>query len=147
MAEVTPTFTLKTQQDVVVKVVGGAGSTATITLESLATTKQVIEDRLGMEPPTVDIAAVTWTGHYNGVITIKRNNIVVMTLPSTGTNFLNFNGQDMPCDNTENTSDITVSIAGDQAELWLRLRKIAGYRSTVELEQFSIYDNPTEVGA
>lgn len=146
MAVVTPTYTLKNNLDVVVKVQGPAGSTATINLADLATTAQVVENRPGYTTPTVDIAAVTWTGHYNAVITIKRNNVVIMTLPSTGANFLNFNGQDMTADNTEHQSPFEISIADAQAELWLRLKKVAGYRSTVETEQFSVYDNPALPG-
>ena len=136
MAVVTPTYMLKNNLDVVVKVQGPAGSTATINLADLATSAQVVEDRPGYTTPTVDIAAVTWTGHYNAVITITRNNVVIMTLPSTGSNFLN----------SEHQSPFSISIADAQAELWLRLKKVAGYRSTVETEQFSVYDNPALPG-
>lgn len=145
MAEVTPSFTLKTHQDVVVKVAGEAGSTATIDLDSLIAAGQIVDGREGAVKK-VDIAAVTWTGHYDSIITISRNGVVIMTLPSTGANFLNFNGQDMPCDNIENESDVDVSIAGAQGEVWLRLRKVAGYRTTIEPEQFGPYDDPTKAG-
>lgn len=146
MAVVTPTFLLRNHNEAVVKVMGPTGSTATIDLDTLIGSNQIVDLGVGAPVPTVDIAAVTWTGHFDTVITISRNAKVVMTLPSTGSNFLNFNGQDMPPDNTENTSDIAVSITGGQGEVWLRLRKIAGYRSSIELGEFSIYDDPEQVG-
>jgi len=49
-------------------------------------------------------------------------------------------------DNVENDSDIDVVITGD-AQLYLVLRKVDGFSTTVEIEQFSVYDNPAVAGS
>ena len=35
-----------------------------------------------------------------------------------------------PPESTENTSNIVVTISGGQAECWIRLRKVSGYKNT-----------------
>jgi len=95
----------------------------------------------------VNITGVNWTGGTGGVITITRNNVVVMTLQSAAAGMIFFDGQTMPPENTENTSDIVVSVSGAQSECWIKLRKVSGYKTTIEPEQFGPYDNPSVAGS
>ena len=133
-----------THQEAVIKVSGGDATTETIVLADLATTPGQVLDGATQ---TVNIVGVTWTGQNATEITVTRNSVVVMTLPSTGSTTIDFGGQALPPENTENTSSIDVSIAGGQGEVWLKLRKVGGYKTTIEPEQFGPYDDPTVAGS
>jgi hypothetical protein len=115
----------KTNGEALVKV---AGTAAAETI-ALATDLLAVDDVIS-GTPTVNIAAVTWTGVVGGVITITRNSVVVMTLNTGASGFLDFGGQIFPPDAIENTSNIVVTISGGQAECWIRLRKATGYKNT-----------------
>ena len=124
---IAKTIIKKTYGEALVKVAGPAGS-ATISLATdLLSTNSELEDG---GTPTVNIAAVTWTGAANAVITITRNSVIVMTLNAGASGFLDFGGQIFPPDPIGNTSDIVVTISGGQAECWIRLRKVSGYKNT-----------------
>jgi hypothetical protein len=99
----------------------------------------------GSEIRRVNITGVTWSGANGAVITIKRNNVIIMTLQANASNELDFGGQLMVPDTINNTSDIVITISGGQAECQLKLHK-SGYRTTIEPEQFGPYDDPTIVG-
>lgn len=134
---------LKNTENEVVYKLSGAGTT-TIALNSgdiLAPT-QVVDG----STQKVDITGFTWTGASDGLITIVRNSVVIATCPAASSNFLDLAGQMMPADSTENTSPIVVTITG-QAELWLRIRKKSGYKSKIELAEYSQYDDPTVAGS
>jgi hypothetical protein len=138
---IVKTIIKKTHQEAVVKVAGTAAA-GTISLASdLLPTGQVLDGAT----QTVNIVGVTWSGAAAGVVTISRNSVVIMTLTSSGQ--LDFTGQNMTPDTIENASDIVVTISGGQAECWLRLRKVGGYKTTVEPDQFGIYDNPAVAGS
>jgi hypothetical protein len=140
---IVKTILKKTHQEAVVKVAGTAAA-GTISLASdLLPTGQVLDG----DTQTVNIVGVTWTGAADGIITITRNSVVVMTLQANAAGALEFNGQMMLPDTIGNTSDLVVTISGAQAECWLRLRKVGGYKSTIETEQFSIYDNLSVAGS
>lgn len=140
---IVKTILKKTHQEAVVKVAGTAAA-GTISLASdLLPTGQALDG--GTQ--TVNIVGVTWTGAADGIVTITRNSVVVMTLQANAAGALEFNGQMMLPDTIENTSDVVVTISGAQAECWLRLRKVGGYKTTVEPEQFGIYDNPAVAGS
>ena len=140
---IVKTILKKTHQEAVVKVAGTAAA-GTISLASdLLPTGQALDG--GTQ--TINIVGVTWTGAADGIVTITRNSVVVMTLQANAAGALEFNGQMMLPDTIENTSDVVVTISGAQAECWLRLRKVGGYKTTVEPEQFGIYDNPAAAGS
>jgi len=94
----------------------------------------------------VNIVGVTWTGDNGSVITIKRNNVIIMTLQANASNQLDFGGQLMVPDTIANNNTIVVSISGGQAECYLKLHKVGGYRTTIEPEQYGPYDNPDVAG-
>jgi hypothetical protein len=70
-----------------------------------------------------------------------------MTLQANAAGALYFDGQTMIPENIEEASDIVVTISGAQAECWLKLRKVSGYKTTIEPEQFGPYDNPAVAGS
>lgn len=139
----TKTILKKTHQEAVVKV-AGTGEAETI---SLASDILAAGQALDGVTQTVNIVGATWTGAADGIITITRNSIVIMTLQANAAGALEFGGQMMLPDTIENTSDIVVTVSGAQAECWLRLRKVGGYKTTVEPEQFGSHDDPTVAGS
>lgn len=140
---IVKTILKKTHQEAVVKVAGTAAAGTVALATDLLPTGQALDG--GTQ--TVNIVGVTWTGATGGIITITRNSVVVMTLQTDAAGALDFGGQMMLPDTIQNTSDVVVTISGAQAECWLRLRKVGGYKTTVEPEQFGIYDNPAVVGS
>lgn len=140
---VVKTIVRKVHQEAVVKVAGTAAA-ATIDLATdLVAAGQVATE--GSQ--SVSIVGVSWSGAADGVITITRNSVVIMTLQSNSTNTLLFDGQTMPPDAINSTHNIVVTISGAQCECWLKLRKLSGYQTTVEPEQFGPYDNPSVAGS
>lgn len=141
----------KTHQEAIVKVAGTA-ATETISLTAdILPTNQVL-GATGAQ--SVSITGVTWTGNTDGIITISRGGVgasgatgVVMTLQANAAGQLDFGGQQMIPDPIGSTSNIEVAISGAQAECWLKLRKVAGYTTTVEPEQFGSLDNPSVAGS
>lgn len=140
---IVKTILKKTHQEAVVKVAGTAAA-GTI---SLASDILAVGQALDGATQTVNIVGVTWTGATGGIISITRNSVVVMTLQADAAGALEFGGQMMLPDTIENTSDVVVTISGAQAECWVRLRKVGGYKTTIEPEQFGIYDNPAVAGS
>lgn len=140
---VAKTIMKKTHQEAIVKVAGTAAA-ATIDLSAdLVAAGQILDGNV----QKVSITGISWTGASDGVITITRNSVTVMTLQANAAGMMYFDGQSMIPDNIEEASDLVVTISGAQAECWLKLRKVSGYRTTVEPEQFGSYDNPAVAGS
>ena len=140
---IVKTILKKTHGEAVVKV-AGTDAAGTIDLgDDLLPTGQVLDG----STQAVNIIGVSWTGAANGIITITRNSVVIMTLQANAAGSLEFGGQMMQPDSIANTSDIVVTISGAQAECWLRLRKVSGYKTTIEPEQFGALDNPAVAGS
>jgi len=95
---------------------------------------------------TVDIIGFVCTGVADGVATITRNGNVIATCLSSASNYIDLAGQILVPDSTEHTSNIAVTIT-NQAELWLRVRKVSGYKSKIEHDIYGQYDDPTRIGA
>lgn len=133
-----------TQQEVVVKVYGADATSETIDLQ---TTILGNFQALDGATQTVNIVGVTWTGQNATEITVARNGVTVMTLPSTGSSTIDFGGQTLPAETTQNTSDIVVTIAGGVGEVWLKLRKAGGYKSkSGEYATYGAYEDEGRVG-
>lgn len=143
MAAAVKTILKKTAQEAIVKVQGDSGS-VTIDLQTeIVSSGQVLDGAT----QTVNIIGLTWTGAASSVIAIDRNSTRIMTVGGSSIGSLDFNGQDMVPDTINNTHDIVVTISGGQGELWLKLRKAGGYKTTIEPEQFGSYDNPSVAGS
>lgn len=140
---VTKTVMKKTHQEAIVKVAGTAAAGTINLATDLLPATQVLDGAV----QKVSIVGVNWAGASDGIITISRNSVVVMTLQANAAGMLLFDGQTMIPDTTEEASNIVVTISGAQAECWLKLRKTSGYKTTVEPEQFGPYDNPAVAGS
>lgn len=140
---VAKTIMKKTHQEAIVKVAGTAAA-ATIDLSAdLVAAGQVLDGAT----QKVSITGVNWAGAPDGVITISRNSVTIMTLQANAAGMMYFDGQSMIPDNIEEASDIVVTVSGAQSECWLKLRKVSGYKTTIEPEQFGPYDNPAVAGS
>lgn len=141
---VTKTILKLTERDAVVKVAGSAGS-ATIDLQTdLKKSNEVLAQG---KTQKVSIFGVQWTGTTDGLATIVRNGVTIMTLNCGAAGALEMTGQMMIPDNIEEASDLVVTLSGGAAEVWLRLRKEDGYQSMIETSEFSQYDNVNAVGS
>lgn len=140
---VTKTILKASENETVVKVQGTSGTaTINIATDILAST-QVLDG----STQTVDIIGLGWSGAAGGVVQVKRNSVVITTRVVDNSGYAEFRGQDIPAETTENTSNIDVVISGAQAECWLVLRKVGGYKSKIEYAVFGQYDDPTVAGA
>lgn len=140
---VAKTILKNTNQETVVKVAGTAAA-ATIDLSAdLVVATQALDGAT----QTVNIVGLVWTGAADGIITITRNGVVVVTLQANAAGDLDFTGQMMIPETINNTSDIVVTISGAQAECWIRLRKVGGYATKIETAEFSVYDDVNAVGS
>lgn len=140
---VTKTILKNTNQETIIKVSGTAAA-ATI---DLATDILAATQALAGETQTVNIAAVQWVGLAGSSITVTRNAVNVLTLPGGGADYLEFAAGSGFVESTENTSDITVTIAGAEAQCYIVLRKAGGFATKVETAVFGAYDDQTQVGS
>lgn len=134
----------QTHQEAVVKVWGASGTTETIDLQTLIGSNQQLDG----DTQTVTIIGLTWTGAADGIATVTRGGVTITTLQANAAGMLLFEGQTMPPDNVNATSDIVVAITGAACEVWLKLRKVGGYKSkSGEYPQYGSYEDETRVGA
>lgn len=133
---------IKQTETLTVIKVWGTNSTDTITLNTdLLSPTMVVQGT-----PTVNIGFVTWyvSSGASDTVNITRNSVPVMNLYQNGS--FDFAGEGGWTEDTENTSNIVVSITGTGG-CYLTLRKTAGYKSKIEPETFGSYDNTTVVGS
>jgi len=125
----------KTKKDVVVKIAGTTGLTS-IDLNDLICDNEVVEGT-----PVVNMIGISWTGSNNTEITISRNSQILLTLPSTGSQYLNFSGDNFTPDINNNTQNFSINMTGTQGQVWLRLRKVSGY-TTINNNGVDAYNSP-----
>ena len=134
-----------TETEVVVKVAGNGGDPVTIDLQ---TTLLASSQALNGSTQTVTITGARWQGESENAFTVTRNNIRVLTLVTDQGDCISFDGQELPPENTASTYDIVVGQAGTgYAELYLKLKKVGGYKSKVETAEYGSYDDETRIGA
>lgn len=139
---VVKTVIKNTNQEAIVKIGGTAGS-ATIDLQTdiLASTQA-----LDGATQTVNIVNVVTCGNLGSLVNITRNGVATLAFSPENSGKLQMNDVGFS-DTQENTSDITVTISGAEAHVFLILRKVSGYATKVETATYSIYDNVNQVGA
>ena len=96
--------------------------------------------------PTVNIVGACWTGAATSTITIVRGGVTILSIPADQPDNFNFEGLGF-VDTVGNTADIVVTIAGGEAAVYLKLRKVAGYDDKVETGLYGSYDDITRIGA
>lgn len=136
-----------TNLEVVAKVDGSAGD-VTIELADLALANEVIDPEGAAR---VNIVALHSVGSYTSHVSVRRfDNTdpedpvehILYEMSSEAApivNLLEFGGV---TDSTYNDSDIKVTIHTSSAQLLLKLRKVSGYKTMIQTEQFSVYDDP-----
>lgn len=131
------------ESEVVVKVAGNGGS-ATIDLQTdLLCATQALE-----ATQTVTITGVRLSGELSNTVTITRNSTRILTLPTDTADYIAFDGQEMPPENTAATYDIVVDQVGTgYVELYVKMRKVSGYAPKIETAAFGPYDNVNVVGS
>jgi len=139
---VTKTIIKKTQQEAIVKVGGTAGSAVIDISADLLSHNQALSG----DPVKVDIVGAMVGGLLTNAITVTRNSVPVLAFAGENNGTFDFEGQGFR-DETQNTQNITVTIAGAEGHIYLTLRKSAGFASTVETGAFGSYDDPTQAGA
>ena len=130
-----------TERDVVVKLAGTAGTSTIAIATDIKKTNEIISG-----PIHTPISGVQWTGSVDGLATIVRNGVTIMTLNAGAAGALEMNGQMMIPDTIEDSSDIVVTFTGTAMEVWFRIKKTSGYKSAIETSEFGQYDNPAVVG-
>lgn len=139
---VTKTVLKKTQQEAIVKVGGTDGSAVIDIAADLLSHNQ----QLSGDPVLVDIVGAEVSGLLNNAVTITRNGVPILAFAGENNGTFDFEGMGFR-DSIENNQNITVTIAGAEGHIYLTLRKVAGFNSTVEAGRFGSYDDLTQVGA
>ena len=85
-----------THQEAIIKVFPQEDDTSTTNNVVLANLSAVGQEIDTGADQVVNIAGVTWLGNPAAIITITRNSVIIMTLPCTGANEMDFTGQDIP---------------------------------------------------
>jgi hypothetical protein len=136
-----PIQVLKMTETLAIVKVSGGGGTIDLATDLLSST-MIIEGT-----PTVNITYAQWniSGGVGDKIAVVRNAVTILNLQQNAGE-LDMGGNGGYSDNTHNTFNIVVTTTG-VGEVYLTLRKVAGYRSKVELAQFGQYDNPAAVGS
>lgn len=131
-------FLKRSGREAAVKISGESVS-QTVTLSDLSAHFQELNPDV---IPQVDIKELYWVCAAGASVEITRNSVTIAEL--TGSGSLVFGTGFM--DNVENASAIDFNILGGHATVWVVFAKTQGYRHTVEIANFSVYDNPNVHG-
>jgi len=133
-----PKQIIRQTETICVYKIWGDGDTIDLTTDLLSPTMELS----GTPVPTVNIIALSWwvSPGAGDTVTITRNSVQLFNLYQNGQ--LDLGGNYGHVDNIQNTSNIVIAIAGSGG-CFLTLRKAAGYRSFIQPETYSVYDNTT----
>jgi hypothetical protein len=134
----TVNYIKRSGRESAIKIIGDSGS-AIATLSDMSAHFQELNPDV---VPQVDIKEMYWACASGASIQISRNSVVIATLSGSGS--LVFGTGFM--DNIENASDVEFTISGGMSTAWVVFAKTQGYRQTVEIANFSVYDNPNVHG-
>lgn len=131
-----------TNQETIVKVSEIGSETINLQTAITASTQEVVGNT-----QTVNIVGIEYTGLAGSTVTITRGETTVTSILAEGHDVIGLAAGFGFVETTENTSNITVTIAGANAQCYLTLRKVGGYATKVENATFGSYDDPNQVGA
>lgn len=103
----------------------------------------------GSNVPKANIISLWWAGASGVVITIKRGTpattIATLHCDSPGS----FDFEDVHfVDNIQNSENVVITASGaGAAQLYVTMRKVAGYLSKIETPAYGSYDDETVIGA
>lgn len=123
---VTKTILKLTNTEAIIKVTGIATDTTTISLATdLLSGTEIVSGT-----PKVNIAAMVCYGIPGGYATVSRGGAVVLNAANDGLQMIDLTGHPFVPDTTGNTSDIVVTINTQQCQVYLFVKKVAGYKTT-----------------
>lgn len=139
---VTKTILKNTNLETIVKVGGTSGSsTITLNTDCLAGSQE-----LDGGTQTAVITGYMVSGVLTSAITITRNAQPLIAFAPENSGVLDFQGQGF-ADTTNSTSDLVVTIGATEAHVFIKIRKVSGYKPKVETATFGGGDNPAVAGA
>lgn len=143
MAAVRLTTIRNTNLETIIKYEGGASDTAaTIDISTLAASTQARNS----DTPTVNIVKFVASGLLTSGVTILRNGVYVLAAAPENAPVLDLT-QNGISDSIQNTQNIVVTTTGAMSTGYIVLRKLSGWSTKVEPEQFGSHDDVTQVGA
>lgn len=95
----------------------------------------------------VNITMMVVSGAPTGVVTITRNSVILYHLSVDACAVIDMQALGPVSDNTLNTYDIVVANTVAAAEVIIKLRKVAGYKTKIQPETYGVYDDPTSATA
>ena len=123
---VTKTILKLTNTEAIIKVTGIATDTTTISLATdLLSGSEIVSGT-----PKVNIAAMVCYGIPGGYATVARGGVTVLNAVNDGLQMIDLTGHPFVPDTTGNTSDIVVTINTQQCQVYVYLKKVAGYKTT-----------------
>lgn len=138
---VTKTIIRNTNLETVVRV-GGTAGTATISLNSdCLASSQVLDGATQV----ANITGYMVSGLLTSAITVARNGSNIMAFAPENSGVMDFQGQGFS-EQTNNTNDIAVTIGAAEAHIYIKIRKVSGYKPKIETATFGGGDDPTQAG-
>lgn len=124
---VTKTIIKLSNTEAVIRISGVAGDTATIILDS---DLLLPLEYLNNDPIQVNIGAVYSSGITGGYASLIRNNVTILNVANKSLNSVDLLGEPFVPDSINNTSNIVVTITGQQSQVYIYLKKVSGFTST-----------------
>ena len=124
---VTKTIIKLSNTEAVIRISGVAGDTATIILDS---DLLLPLEYLNNDPIQVNIGAVYCSGIAGGYASLIRNNVTILNIANKSLNSVDLLGEPFVPDSINNTSNIVVTITGQQSQVYIYLKKVSGFTST-----------------
>ena len=121
-----------TGMEATVKFYGAAGSTTIALATDLKLPTETITT------PVVNIVGFQVTGRPGAYVSIIRNGESIYDCVTDNSPEVDLLALGGVSDGTNNTSDITITSTGGEAQLILKLRKVSGYKTTITPEQTGI---------
>lgn len=126
---VTKTILKLTNTEAIIKVTGIATDTTTISLATdLLSGSEIVSGT-----PKVNIAAMVCYGIPGGYATVARGGVTVLNASNDALQMIDLTGRPFVPDTTGNTSDIVVTLNTQQCQVYIFVKKVAGYRMTDSL--------------
>ena len=123
---VTKTILKLTNTEAIIKVTGIATDTTTISLATdLLSGTEIVSGT-----PKVNIAAMVCYGIPGGYATVARGGVTVLNASNDALQMIDLTGRPFVPDTTGNTSDIVVTLNTQQCQVYIFVKKVAGYKST-----------------
>ena len=119
-----------TNTEAVIKIDGAVGS---ITIDPTVDLKLVTEDLEAVQKVNISFMAVS--GKPDSVISVSRDGTNLWDLQANAATYLNLMDIGSTTDWTLSDKPITVTIAGAEGQLLMKLRKVSGYKTKIRIAE------------